>query len=236
MTWSLVAVDPATRDVGVAAATCTVGVEMIRGVVPGRGAVAAQAEVNLHARNRAVKALAEGGGAEDALRAAREASGRYRLSRWEDQQLAVAALEPEPRVLCHTGAETVAWSGARSGPAVSVQGNMLRGAAVVERALEAFASEERAPDLAERLLRGLEAGAAAGGDHRCPRDCPALTAFLAVAGPDERAGRDPALYLVAPTAFGLRGALRHALRPYRRSPGEPGPIELLRARLDAARG
>ncbi len=58
MTWSIVAVDPETREVGVGAATCTVGVEMVRGIVPGVGVVSAQASTNLYSRNQAVEALA----------------------------------------------------------------------------------------------------------------------------------------------------------------------------------
>ncbi len=240
MTWSIVAVDPVTREVGVGAATCTVGVELVRGIVPGRGVVAAQAYTNLHARNQAREALAAGAGAEEVLRAAREASGRFGLSEWKDQQFAVAVLDPEPCALAHTGDDTVAWSGSRGAQAVSVQGNMLRGAEVVEVALAAFASEDpmagsRPPDLAERIVRGLEAGAGAGGDNRCPFDCPCLTAFVAVARPDEEDADDPALYCVAPKVFGLKGALKHSLVPYRPDPNDPTPTAALRAMLEATR-
>ncbi len=239
MTWSIVAVDPVTREVGVGAATCTVGVEMVRGVVPGRGVVAAQAYTNLQARNAATRALAAGADIDEVFRAARDASGRFGLSAWEQQQIGVATLDPEPRSRAHTGADTDAWAGARGAPAVSVQGNMLRGGEVVDCALAAFASEDpahgRPPDLAERILRGLEAGAEAGGDNRCPFECPALTAFLCVARPDEDPEADPVLYHVAPRAFGLKGALRHSLHPYRPAADAPSPIALLRSWLDATR-
>jgi uncharacterized Ntn-hydrolase superfamily protein len=235
VTWSIVAVDPVTREVGVGAASCTVGVELVRGIVPGRGVLAAQASTNLVARNRATEALAAGASAEAVLRSAQEASGRFGLSAWKDQQFALAMLDPEPCALVHTGSETVAWSGSRGAQAVSVQGNMLRGPEVVEQALAAFGSEDGCPDLAERIMRGLEAGAEAGGDNRCPLECPALTAFLAVAGPDETNADEPALYLVAPKAFGLKGALRHSVVPHRRAPGDPKPIDVLRGMLDARR-
>ena len=235
MTWSIVAVDPVTREVGVAAATCTVGVELLRGVVPGRGVVAAQASTNLMARSEAVKALAAGADCAETLTAAREASGLSGMPGWSDQQFAVAVLDPEPRTAVHTGPDTVAWAGSRSAPAVSVQGNMLRGREVVDVALAAFASEDGAPDLAERLMRGLEAGAEAGGDNRCPFECPALTAFLAVARPEEPPEDDPALYLVAPKAYGIEGALRHSVLPVTWKPGDPRPVDTLRAMLDASR-
>ncbi len=47
---------------------------------------------------------------------------------------------------------------------VSVAGNMLAGAAVLDQTLSAF--EAAAGSLAERLLTALEAGEAAGGDKR----------------------------------------------------------------------
>ena len=88
-------------------------------------------------------------------------------------------------------------------------------------------------DLAERILRALEAGAAAGGDNRCPAERPALTAFLCVARPGDDPDA-PSIYLVAPRAFGLTGALWNMLSPYVPEPGEPSPVEVLRQMLDAS--
>jgi len=236
VTWSIVAVDPKTREVGVGAATCTVAVEIVRGIVPGAGVVAAQAETNLWARNEAVAAMARGAGAREALAAAEAVSGRNGLSAWRDQQMAVAVLDPEPVALVHTGTDALAWAGGRSAGRVSVQGNILRGPQVVDAAFDAFHDERGGPDLALRILRALEAGAAAGGDSRCPRDCPALTAFLAVAGPEEANAEEPALYLVAPRAFGIEGAIEHARHPWQPEPGAPSPTAALRAMFEEARG
>ena len=103
MTWSIVAVDPETREVGVGAATCTVGVEMVRGIVPGVGVVSAQAYTNLYSRNQAVEALASGSSLEEALAAAEAAAGQHGLSEWSFQQFAVVVLEPRARA--HTGSD-----------------------------------------------------------------------------------------------------------------------------------
>jgi hypothetical protein len=59
-TWSIVAVDSQTREVGVAGASCIGGVEVIAGIAPGRGVVAAQAMSNLEGRARAVELLEKG--------------------------------------------------------------------------------------------------------------------------------------------------------------------------------
>ncbi|MEE2674091.1 MAG: DUF1028 domain-containing protein [Myxococcota bacterium] len=235
MTWSVVAVDPHTREVGVGAASCAIGVELIRGIVPGKGVVAAQAWGNLYARDQAVKAITRGATADEVLAAAEAHSGRNGQSAWKDQQFGVAVLEPEPRAIAHTGDATLAWAGSRATSAVSVQGNILRGREVVDVAMAAFQSDEGTPDLAERIMRALEAGNEAGGDNRCPFECPALAAFIAVAGPDESPHDDPSLYLAAPKFFGIEGVVRHATQGYARDPADPPPVAALRAQFDVVR-
>ena len=108
---------------------------------------------------------------------------------------------------------------------------MLRGSEVVESALAAFWTDEGQPDLAERIMRALEAGASAGGDNRCPVERPALTAFLSVARPDDSPDA-PFLSLVAPRAFGLTGAIKNMVSPYVPDPSEPSPVVGLRQKLD----
>ncbi len=80
----------------------------------------------------------------------------------EHRQLHI--LDAQGRIAQHTGRDCVAWCGSVRGTDVSVAGNMLAGAAVVEATLAAF--QASAGDLAGRLLRALEAGEAAGGDRR----------------------------------------------------------------------
>jgi hypothetical protein len=65
----------------------------------------------------------------------------------------------------------------------AVQGNLLTGAPVIERTMNAFLAG--ACDLPERLLRAMEAGAENGeGDNRCtPNGLPADSAFLVVVSP-----------------------------------------------------
>ena len=68
------------------------------------------------------------------------------------------------RIGQHTGADCVAWCGHIRGVDVSVAGNMLAGATVLQRTLDAFAATPG--PMAERLLAALDAGQAAGGDKR----------------------------------------------------------------------
>jgi hypothetical protein len=84
-------------------------------------------------------------------------------------------------------------------------------------------------------VRGLEAGAAQGGDHRCSAERAALSAFVAVARRGDPVGR-PSVFLVAPRAYGVLGAVRHRLVPVTAAPGSPSPVQHLRSMLDAAAG
>lgn len=195
-TWSIVAVDPATREVGVAGASCFRRVDVIGRVVPGRGAVAAQALANLAGRDRAAELLAEGARPEEILAALtrRGFDGRL-LPRHRIRQYGIAALGAP--AASYTGGWTIPWRGAAQAEGVTVQGNLLRGPEVVRAALAAFEEAGASCALGERLLRALEAGGLAGGDRRCSAEQTALSAFLLVARPED-AEDAPSLRLVVP--------------------------------------
>jgi uncharacterized Ntn-hydrolase superfamily protein len=65
----------------------------------------------------------------------------------------------------HTGSETLAHAGHRTGVGYVVAGNLLAGPDVLVAMQRAWQGSANL-DLAERLLRALEAGQAAGGDRR----------------------------------------------------------------------
>lgn len=216
-TWSIVAVDAATREVGVAGASCIGEVQVIGRVVPGRGAVAAQAFSNRDGRDLAARELAAGTGPEEilALLTRRRFDG-WQLPRHRLRQYGIAALGAP--AASYTGKWTIPWKGAAQAEGVTVQGNLLRGPEVVRDALAAFVASDAACGLGERLLRALEAGAAAGGDRRCSPEQAALSAFVEVARPRD-AEDAPTLRLVVP----------------RVEKGAANPVEGLRHELDAWR-
>jgi uncharacterized Ntn-hydrolase superfamily protein len=72
----------------------------------------------------------------------------------------------------YSGDECTTWYGGLSGPNFAAQGNMLIRGETVSAMADAFVASEPM-DLAERLVRGIEAGQAAGGDKR-GRQCAAL--------------------------------------------------------------
>lgn len=65
----------------------------------------------------------------------------------------------------YTGSECMDWAGGINGPCFAAQGNILASAATVDALATTFAETKGQP-LAERLLAGLAAAQAAGGDRR----------------------------------------------------------------------
>jgi uncharacterized Ntn-hydrolase superfamily protein len=65
----------------------------------------------------------------------------------------------------HTGGDCTPWCGHILDGGVAIQGNMLVGSATLEAMADSFRGSG-ALGLAERLMRALEAGQAAGGDKR----------------------------------------------------------------------
>ena len=159
MTYSIVARDPATGQLGVAVASrfFAVGalVPHIRG---GKCAVATQAFVNPLWGIEAADRMAAGEAASKVLAdlVARDGGVAQRQAHMIDASGSSAA---------HTGASCVDWCGHLVGDGVSVAGNMLSGEAVIAETLAAYEAHMETP-FVDRLLTAMEAGEAAGGDKR----------------------------------------------------------------------
>ena len=220
-TWSIVAVDAETGEVGAAAATCTVGVELILGLVPGKGVIVAQGATNFSARDEGIRLIGEDVEASDVIAIIADEKfnpGSWVKAPWTEQQYGVATTAGGAKAGFFTGEDTPGWHGGTVDGGVSTQGNTLRSGRVIRAAFSAY--HETSGPMAHRLIAALEAGANEGGDARCDEERAALSAFVAVAQRDDPPGQ-PTLYLVAPRAFGIMGSIRHALFPYR-----PGADEL----------
>ena len=99
--------------------------------------------------------LAAGAGAEEATRQVLAEDGARSLRQF-------GIVDASGHAVSYTGADCTPWCGHRTGPGYAVQGNMLSGEPVVADMEAAFLSSE-AENLAERLMRALEAGQKAGG-------------------------------------------------------------------------
>lgn len=159
MTFSIVARCPRTGELGVAVSTAVPAVgAMCPYVRTATGAVSTQSWVNPYLATAALERIAHG-------RSAREALGDV-LGGDDGRDLRqIGLVDAHGVAAAWTGAQCVDWCGQIVGDGVAIQGNMLLGAATLDAMAAAFAAGAEQP-LAERLLRALEGGQAAGGDKR----------------------------------------------------------------------
>jgi uncharacterized Ntn-hydrolase superfamily protein len=158
MTFSIVAFDPATGDLGVAVAS---KFPCVGAVVPwakaGVGAVATQAWANTSFGPDGLALMAGGMPAAEALDAVLQGDdGR------EERQ--AGFVDARGGAATFTGSGCVDWAGGISDGALAAQGNILAGEDVVAELVRAFGTTDG--DLSDRLLAALLAGDAAGGDRR----------------------------------------------------------------------
>ncbi len=157
-TYSIIARDPDTGQLGVAVQSHWFAVgQVVPWAESGVGAVATQAFVDASYGPRGLAMMRAGAAAPDALAALVAADSRRDVRQ-------VAMVDAHGRVAAHTGALTIAEAGHFVGDQFSVQANMMLKNTVWPAMAEAFRSANG--DLAERLLRALEAAEAEGGDIR----------------------------------------------------------------------
>jgi uncharacterized Ntn-hydrolase superfamily protein len=159
MTWSILARDRATGELGAAVASRFLAAgALVPRVEGGVGAACTQALVNPFHAPDALARLRAGEAPGPAL-AALIAADAGQATRQ------VHVLSAAGAITQHTGADCIGWCGHVTGEDVSVAGNMLAGPEVVAATRDAFLATAGLP-LAERLLAAMEAGEAAGGDKR----------------------------------------------------------------------
>jgi uncharacterized Ntn-hydrolase superfamily protein len=158
VTYSIVARDPASGDLGVAVQSKFLAVGA---VVPwakaGVGAIATQAFANVDYGPQGLALLADGHSADGALRQLVAADdGR------EHRQAGI--VDARGGSATHTGGDCFAWAGGRTGENYAAQGNILVDAPVVDGLVDTFlAGGMPFPEL---LVACLAAAEEAGGDRR----------------------------------------------------------------------
>jgi uncharacterized Ntn-hydrolase superfamily protein len=179
-TWSIIVVDRRTGLIGVAGASCTSDVYGIMALVPGTGALMAQALGHPPAMREALRLLRAGVAPDSILRVITAPSVD---STTAFRQYGIATLTTGQAQF--TGKSAPEYYGERSASDVLVQGNVLTGPAVLDETLAAVERARAAGrPMEEVVMAGLRAGAAAGGDSRCGAQR-ATSAFLAVAKPQD---------------------------------------------------
>ena len=178
MTWSIIARDPLTGQIGIAVATRFFAVgARVPHIAPGIGGIATQALVNPYYGIDGVKLLREGKSPREVIDTMIASdAGR------ESRQLHV--MDIKGRIAAHTGRECIDWCGSIQGDGFSLAGNMLAGEAVLSDTARAFADNAALP-FAQRLIVAMKAGEAAGGDKRGKQ-----SAALVIYGKDEHSELD----------------------------------------------
>ena len=157
-TFSIVARDPTTEELGVAVQSRAFrAAAIVSYAKAGVGALAPQASANQSYGPRGLELLEQGLSPDEVVaRLTNADEGRDR------RQLAV--IDAQGRVSAYTGSRTSDLAGHIEGNNYSVQGNILVSEQVVQAMAQAFETAEG--ELAERLMAALDAGQAAGGDAR----------------------------------------------------------------------
>lgn len=159
MTFSVVARCPRSAQLGVAVATAVPAVGSMCPFAWARiGAVSTQSWVNPYLALDALELMRQGRSGPDALAQVMAADAERELRQ-------VGIVDAQGRSAAWSGQACTDWFGHIVEPGFAVQGNML----VSGSTIDAMASAMRASaplELAERLLRAMEAGEAAGGDRR----------------------------------------------------------------------
>jgi uncharacterized Ntn-hydrolase superfamily protein len=159
MTFSIIAHDVATGQVGIAVASKTLATgARVPHIRTGVGAIASQARVNHYYGPRGLALLAAGASAADTV--------RLLIAADEDQDIRqVHVMDRHGRFAAQTGAECLEWCGHLVKESYSVAGNILAGPAVLEAMAAAYDAATGLP-LAQKLVAAMKAGEQAGGDKR----------------------------------------------------------------------
>jgi uncharacterized Ntn-hydrolase superfamily protein len=161
MTYSIVARDPVTGRFGVAVQSHYLGVgPVVPWLVPGIGAIATQAQVDISYGLIGLELLRNGRSAEQVIAALLAADATPEVRQ-------VGVVDTEGRAAAHTGTATIPAAGHLVRDGFTVQGNLLERDSCWPAMSEAYeAALTQGQPFSERLLRALEAAEAEGGDVR----------------------------------------------------------------------
>ena len=196
-TFSIVAVDEETGEVGSAGASCVSLVnfglppDFLGELFPGEGAINSQAyyiaqnQANARARMNAGDSPME---VIDWL-VANDVQNNPSLRQYG----VVRIINDEPFSAAHTGGNTDDYKGHRTGPNYSIQGNILLGPEILDSMEARFLNAEG--NLAHKLMAAMQGANVVGADARCTDNgTSSLFAFLKVAQPTDEFG-SPSLVL-----------------------------------------
>ncbi len=196
-TFSIVAVDPETGEVGSAGASCVelsnfgLPPDFLGVLFPGEGAINSQAYYIPANQDNASTRFQAGDTPEEIINWLIfndvQSNPSFR------QYGVVRIIDDVPSSAAHTGTNTDDYKGHLTGPTYSIQGNILLGPEILEDMESNFLNTEGT--LAHKLMAALQGANVVGADTRCSDNgTSALFAFLKVAQPTDEFG-SPSLVL-----------------------------------------
>ncbi len=195
-TFSIVAVDTITGEIGSAGASCLDNIQfpgsngaiIISDILPGRGAIHTQSY--WHATNQANARLRmeEGLSPTEIVNwlKSNDVQGPFA---WVNRQYGVVDFDPQghPRSAALTGSNCLDWKGHKTGVNYSIQGNILLGPEILDSMEARFLAATGS--LSDRLMACLQGANVPGADSRCLQNgTSSLSAFVRVAKPGDTAG------------------------------------------------
>mgnify|MGYP000459235037 FL=1 len=179
-TFSIVAVDPQTQEVGSAGASCINGSIIISDVHPGIGAVHTQSYWNSTNQNNASNLMDQGYAPEEIIEYLVENDSQGNPS---IRQYGVVDLVDDGRSAAFTGENCYDYKNHILGPTYSIQGNILLGQEVLDSMEVNFLNTSGS--LATRLMAAMQGAKIPGADTRClSSGISSLSAFIRVAQPN----------------------------------------------------
>ena len=179
-TFSIVAVDTITGQVGSAGASCIQGSIIISDIHPGVGAIHTQSYWNGNNQDSASSLMDQGYAPQDIIDwlVANDSQNDPTI-----RQYGIVDLIDGGRSAGYTGENCYDFKGHKLGDNYAIQGNILLGQSILDDMEMAFLTQYGTFE--EKLMASLMAANVTGADTRCtPYGTPAISAFIRVSEPD----------------------------------------------------
>ena len=180
-TFSIVAVDTLTGQIGSAGASCIQGSIIISDIHPGLGAIHTQSYWNASNQDSASSLMEQGYEPQDIIDWLVENDAQNDPT---IRQYGIVDLLEGGRSVAFTGENCSDFKGHKIGDTYAIQGNILLGQSILDDMEEAFLTQYGTFE--EKLMASLMAANVVGADTRCtPYGTPSISAFIRVSDPND---------------------------------------------------
>ena len=183
-TFSIVAIDPITGEVGSAGASCIGGSMIISDIHPGVGGIHTQSYWNANNQDNASSLMNQGYSPDEIIDWLINNDAENDPS---IRQYGIVDLVEGGRSASFTGSNCFDYKGHKIGENYAIQGNILLGPSILDEIEYAFLTQYGSFE--EKLFASLMAANITGADTRCePYGTPAISAFIKIARSEDSLG------------------------------------------------